>query len=283
MGGRKSVFEYDDFREYLKDSYESAKSQDAKYSFRFFSRIVGSKSPSFFKHVIEGQRNLTSEHVDNLIRGLKMNEEEGFFFRNLVNLNQSKTVEEKQKYISKILQSKAYRKLHPLSLAQYEFFTRWYCVPIREMVALPGFREDPKWIAKHLNFPVSEPQIETAINEMIQLGLLSRNERGHLVQTQAHVTTEDRIISSSLAKSHQELIKKGSESIDRIPREDREILGITFAFPQSSMEKVKEKILNFRREIVELLSAEPNADAIYQFHLLLFPLAQLDKKKAGEK
>jgi uncharacterized protein (TIGR02147 family) len=116
---------------------------------------------------------------------------------------------------------------------------------------------------------------------MLKLGILVRGERGQLVQAQAHVTTEDRIISSALAKYHQELIHRGSESIDRIPRQDREILGVTFALSADSMEKVKAKILNFRREIVEMLAAEQNPDSIYQFHLLLFPLAQLAKDPKG--
>ena len=278
----KAIFEFADFRDFLKELYDSSKGRDEKFSFRYFARLAGSKSPSFFKQIIEGQRNLTSRHIENLVRGLKFSDEEAFFFRNLVHLNQAKTVKDKQPFIAKILQSKTYRELHPLSHSQYDYLAQWYSVPIREMVALPGFREDPKWIVKQLKFPVSETQVKTAITEMIKLGLLVRNKKGLLVQAQAHVTTEDRIISSALAKYHQELIHRGSESIDRIPRQDREILGVTFAISQSSMERVKAKILDFRRELVEMLSAEQSPDAIYQFHLLFFPLAQLAKEPKEE-
>jgi len=279
---KKSVFEYDNFREYLKDRYEEAKAKDPKFSFRYFSRIAGSKSPSFLKHVMDGERNLTAKHIENLARGFKLSEEETFFFRNLVNLNQSATVDERQIYIKRILQSKEYRKLHPLSTAQYELFTKWYFVPIRELVALPGFVENPEWIAKQFNFAVSAQDVKFAIAELTKLGLLKRNGQGKLIQSEPHVTTQDNIVSSSLAKSHQELIKRGAESIDRVPREQRDILGVTFAVSSESMGKIKEKVLNFRREMVELLSSEQNPDTVYQFHLLLFPLAQLTQNGKGK-
>jgi len=279
----KPIFEYDDFRAFLKDLYESAKKENSKFSFRYFARIGGSKSPSFFKQVIEGQRNLTARHIDNLIRNLKFTDEEAYFFKNLVQLNQAKTVEEKQPFILKIQQSKTYQQLHPLSLEQYDYLVRWYCVPIRELVGLSGFSEDPQWIAKQLNFPITESQIETAIAEMLKLGILTRNEHNQLVQKQAFVGTDDRIISSALAKSHQELIKMGAESIDRIPREDREILGVTFTFSQANMAKVKASILEFRKEMMDLIASEPNPDAVYQFHLLLFPLAQLGSEEKEKK
>lgn len=280
MKTKKSIFAFDDFREYLKDVYDSAKTSDRKFSFRYFARIFGSKNPSFLKLVIEGERNLTSRHVENWIRHFKLKEEEAFFFRNLVHFNQSRTIEEKHRYLVRIQQSKSYRKAHPLTFSQYAYFTNWYFVPIREMVSLRDFREDPKWIARQLKFPVTETQIETAISEMLKLGILRRNAEGRLEQTNAFVTTDDRIVSAALAKSHQDLIKKGAESIDRIPREEREIFGFTFSIPQDYVEKVKAKVQDFRRELMDLIATSPEPDSVYQFHFMLFPLAQT--KKRGE-
>lgn len=231
--------------------------------------------------MIDGERNLTLSNIEGLTRGLKLREEEAAFFKNLVLYNQARTADEKSIYIKKILQSKDHQKLFPLGQAQYEFFARWFSVPIREMVALPGFIEDPEWIAQQFNFPIRSQDVKTAIQEMLQLGLLKRDESGRLLQAEAHVTTQDSIVSAALAKSHQEIIKRGAESIDRVPREQRDILGVTFAVSSENLSKIKEKIFTFRKEMVELLSAEQNPDTIYQFHLLLFPMVHVSQNERG--
>lgn len=227
------------------------------------------------KHVIDGERNLTSDHIQRLSSGLKFSADQAHYFKNLVLLNQAKTVEDRQPFIEQILQSKSYRSLRPLSAAQYAFFSQWFFVPFRELVGLPGFKENFDWIIERFNYPVSKEQVQFAITEMLKLGLLTRDTDGRLQQSDAHVVTDDTIVSSSLAKSHQELIRRGAESIDKIPRHEREILGVTFAISQSSLAKVKERVAAFRKEMVELLSAEENPDSVYQFHLLLHPLVQM--------
>jgi uncharacterized protein (TIGR02147 family) len=49
----KSIFEYDNYRAFLKDSYEAAKARDPKFSFRFFARLAGFKSSATLKRVME--------------------------------------------------------------------------------------------------------------------------------------------------------------------------------------------------------------------------------------
>ena len=43
-----SVFDYMDYREYLKDFYQEAHSLDRNFSHRKISELLGDKSPSFF-------------------------------------------------------------------------------------------------------------------------------------------------------------------------------------------------------------------------------------------
>jgi uncharacterized protein (TIGR02147 family) len=277
------VFEFDNYRNYLKELYRVAKMRDPKFSFRYFSRVVGSKSPSFIKQVIDGERNLTVPHIEKLIGGLGLSDDEGFFFKNLVLLNQAKTVEEKQAFVKKLLQSREYRKLHQLSAAQYQLFSRWFYIALREMVALRGFKENHEWISKQFKFNLSPEQVKVAISELLKLGMLKRNSDGILSQSESHVTTVDGIISSALAQGHRELIAKGIHSIDLVPREERDILGVTFSLSKKNIGVVKEKVANFRRELVEYLSSQPDADSVYQFHLLLFPLAQITESESEKR
>src|ERR1700678_2834375 len=95
LTNEKNVFEYDDYRDLLKDLFSSYKAKDSKFSHRFFSRIAGFKSPNFLIKVMQGKSNLSEESIEKFVKGFKLNSQEGKFFKNLVLLNQAKTLEEK--------------------------------------------------------------------------------------------------------------------------------------------------------------------------------------------
>src|SRR6266436_101875 len=99
----KNVFEYDNYRTYLKAVYESSKAMDKKFSYRYFSRLIGFQSPSFLKHVIEGKRNLSLVSIEKFVLAFKLNKEQAHFFKNLVFLNQGTTVEERHRFSEEIL------------------------------------------------------------------------------------------------------------------------------------------------------------------------------------
>ncbi|MGZ3743918.1 MAG: TIGR02147 family protein [Pseudobdellovibrionaceae bacterium] len=276
----KSIFQYDNYRVFLKDYYEWSKLENKNFSFRFFSRALGYSSPNFLKCVIDGTRNLTTDGVRRFIKALKLNKEEAAFFENLVSYNQAKNEEEKRIYAEHILHSKAYRKMLPLREAQFSYFANWYLIPIRELVNLPNFQEDPEWIAQSLVPSITPAQAKQAFEELLQLGLIERDHSGKVVQTTANVTTPDEIISTFKADCLKEFIKLGAESIKRVPRDKRDISSVTIGLSKSSFLEVKEIAKKFRREIMEIASKEQDSsDDIYQFNIQFFPLTETSYKE----
>src|SRR5262245_13939422 len=128
----KSIFEYGNFRDYLKDRYLFEKTKDKKFSFRYFARLSGFKSHSFLKLVMDGKANLSPKSVIKVAAALKLNKEETIFFGDLVLFNQASTSEEKHFFAKKILRSRSYRKIHPIHVAQYNYYAQWYFIPVRE-------------------------------------------------------------------------------------------------------------------------------------------------------
>jgi uncharacterized protein (TIGR02147 family) len=282
MGGEKkvSIFEYDNYRDYLKDFYLQAKASKNTFSVRNFSRVAGFKSSGVFNQVLSGKRNIAPQSISKFVKALRLNQEEGFFFKNLVLLNQSKTAEERQHYARELLRSKNYRKIHPLNASQFNYFARWYYVVIREMVTLEGFKEDYNWISRQIMPPISSNEARKAIEELIKLQLLSRTSQGKLVLTEPHITTADEVAMGSVAQYHKVMIDKAAQSIDTIPREKRELSAITLGMSAETAHKVKEMIQNFRKSIVEFISKEANSTKVYQINMHLFPLVDLDETGA---
>ncbi|MGE0764551.1 MAG: TIGR02147 family protein [Bdellovibrionales bacterium] len=278
----KSVFEYDNYRDFLRDVYLSSKQNDAKFSYRYFSRIAGFQSPNFLKLVIDGQRNLASESIEKIAKALKLKKDEALFFHHLVLLNQATSSEEKKIHTEQLLRSKVFKKIYPLKESEYNYYAQWYFVPIRELVSFEGFQEDPEWIAKQLNPAITAVEAKKALVELEKLGLIRRDASGRLQQTDRNVETPNEVISPLIRLYHKEMLNKAGDSIDRFPREKRDISAVTITVTEGGIKKIKELIQQLRKEIIEMSSQEAGAAQVYQLGFQFFPLTEEIKKKTGE-
>jgi uncharacterized protein (TIGR02147 family) len=279
MSELKSIFEYENYREYLRDYYIDAKSRNKKFSYRFFARLGGFKSGNILKIVIDGEINILPDTAEKFCKALKLDKEESTFFKNLVLFNQASTTEERARHSKELLRSRTYKKMHPLSESQYHYFDLWYFPVIRGLVALPDFQEDPQVIAKQITPEITPSEVKKALSELLQLGLLSRDETGRLVQSSPIVSSSNSITSSSLASYHREMMTKASESIDRFPRELRDLSALTLGVSKESVKLIKEMAEKFRRDILEAVAKDPGSDSIYQLNIYLFPVAEVQKEE----
>jgi uncharacterized protein (TIGR02147 family) len=275
----KTVFEYDNYREYLRDYYAYSKAHNKKFSYRFFARLGGFKSGNILKIVIDGDINIMPDTADKFCKALKLDREESLFFKNLVLFNQAESSEERQKQSKELLRSRTFKKIYPLSESQYHYFDLWYYPIVRGLVALNEFEEDPNWIAKRISPAITPSEAKKALEELIQLGLLSRNETGRLVQSNPTVTTSSAITSSSLANYHREMMKKASESIDRFPREHRDLSALTLGVSKESVQVIREMAEKFRRDILAAVAKDQETNSVYQLNIYLFPVTEIKENK----
>jgi len=279
MGAQKSIFEYDNFRVFLKERYLYSKSQNKKFSFRFFARLAGFKSPSFLKLVMENQANLSRKSIEMVAQALKLNKEESAFFKSLVLFNQAATADEKHSYAREILDFQKYKKIHPLSEAQFNYYTYWYFIPVREIVALPAFKEDPLWISKMIKPNIEPAEAKKALHELERLGLIVRDPNGSLKVTASNISTSDEVVSHSVAQYHRLMMKRAGESIDTIERESREISSLTMGVSEKTAKLVKERIQSFRKELVNIVSQDEAINVVYQLNFQFFPVTEVVEKK----
>jgi uncharacterized protein (TIGR02147 family) len=281
MDPLKGLFGYIDYRKFLKDVYDTKKAQNPGFSFRVFSRIAGFSSPNFLKLVMENKRNLSRVGARKIAQGLKLNQDAAKFFENLVQFNQATTAGEKERFARELMSSRSYRRSHPLNESQFNYFANWYYIPIRELASLEGFREDPRWIAAQILPPIQPHEAKKALHELFKLGILKRNKDRKIELAALNITTGDEVTQSSVAHYHREMLKRAAESIDLIPRENRDISAITMGMSIHTAHKIKEKIQEFRRDIVDLVSQDEDPNTVYQLNFQLFPLARV--LDTGEK
>ena len=96
------IFDYLDYRAFLRDMFKYRKQQAKHFSYRFFARKSGFKSPNFLKLVTDGDRNLSYESITKVAKGFSLKKQEQEYFEYLVLMNQAGTHDEKNRYYIKM-------------------------------------------------------------------------------------------------------------------------------------------------------------------------------------
>ncbi len=272
----KTIYEYLDYRDYLKDYLDARKGTGL--SIRSISAKAGFKSPNYFRLLMDRKRNLSPTSLAKLMDLFKFKGAEREFFENLVFMNQAKTTEQKDYYFEKLNDSKKYIALKHLEHDQYEYFSKWYYAAIRELVLLPGFVNDPEWIARRLvpNIPIRAAK--EAMELLFRLGLV-RSAAGEIEQVDRHIGTPHEIAAMAAWKFHREMMDRSVDSLDLCTPADRELSALTVGISHKQYKKMRRKIREFRKKLHADLEGEELADSVYQLNIQFFPLSEVDHEK----
>jgi uncharacterized protein (TIGR02147 family) len=272
------VFQYLDYRAFLRDAYADLKARQEGFSYRAFSKRAGMSSPNFLKLVIDGKRNLTASSVERFAEALALSARESAFFRELVGFEQAATAAQKNEHYERIGRFRKHRAVRRLERDTFAYLSHWYYPAIRELVSCPSFREDPEWIAAQLRPAVPPSRVREAIDTLLEVGVLERDADGKLVQGEPLLSTGPEVRSLAIGNFHRQMMERAADSIELIDREQREISGLTVALSRERFEMFKRKIHALRAELLELSADETEPTRIVQFNFQAFPLALLEEE-----
>lgn len=270
------VFSYLSYRSFLRDAYTDLKSRQRGFSYRWFSKRAGLSSPNFLKLVMDGKRNLSPRGAEAFATALGLIGREASFFRELVDFEQAETAADKNRAWDRLSSYQGHRQVHGLERHQFEYLSKWWHPAIREMVAIPGFREDPEWIAKQLRPSITAAQARAALELLIALGFVARHEDGSLRQVDQLISTGPEVRSLAAGNFHRQMLTRAAESIELVERTERDISSITVAVSRKSFQLIKERIHQLRSELMELAAREGNPDRVIQVNFQAFPLAIIE-------
>ena len=157
----------------------------------------------------------------------------------------------------------------------YDYLSNWYYVAIHEMVNLKDFQEDPEWIQGRLKNKVSKPQVKKALEQLLRMKLLKRDEMGRLQQIFPQLEYQKEVVSLAIQNFHQQMIDLAKASITEDERNEREPSGLTLCIRKSDYPMIKSKIEDLRKELNEKLSCQPKeGEEVLQINIQLFYLTK---------
>jgi uncharacterized protein (TIGR02147 family) len=270
-----NLFEYQNYRMYLKDYYNEQKTMKKGFSYRYFSQKAGINSSAFLYYIIEGKRNLTKSTLAKFSNAMGHSKEESEYFENLVYFNQAETIAEKTSYYNKIINSRRPLDIKHIEKERYEYYRNWYNSVIREVVTFYNFHDDYAKLATMLQPPISAKEAKGSIRLLEQLGFIERDGDGLYHQTDTQIYTHPKPIEAYVIEKFQmEMLTLALKSYDVIPIHERMSSSTTFSISKETFELIKKKTRELRREVADMALLDNSPDRAYQLTINLFPMCR---------
>lgn len=271
------VFDYQTAPDYLRAVLQE-KTQVGK-SLRAFTRWSGLGSPATLSQVVHGKRAVSEDVERKLIRALRLSGNRKRYLRALTALTRTKDEEGRLALQEEVFYIKHIARAKHLEVKQYEFFSRWYYSVVYVLVGLPDFNPDPLYLSRRLGRYVSPQNIATALNDMVELGLLTVETGKYKQSSTAPLKTPDEVAHLSLRQYHRQMIRLANQAMQIAP-ERREVTALTVGLPLALLPQVKQRIRQFRESLDEFLDKHQHqAEEVYQLNIQFFPLTFSSRKE----
>jgi len=268
------IRDYSDYRKFLMDLYQSRKAVNRNFSFRYLSHKAGINSSGFYKLILDGKRNLTTDTILKTCKAFSLNDLDSEYFEVLVQFNQARFMKQKNLLFDKLIDLQKHRKIHKIEEDRYDYFADWYHCVIRELAVITNFKDDYRVLANKVKPKITPSQAKASVKLLMQLGFLKQEGHKYL-QSEPIVSTGIGIKSHIIKKFQIEILKKSIEVYDRQENELRIMSSNVLAFSQKNFERFAEKLRNFRVQVLGLANDETSPDIIYMMNLNLFPCSEL--------
>ncbi|MFT6070012.1 MAG: hypothetical protein ACJAT2_002475 [Bacteriovoracaceae bacterium] len=268
---KPSIFEFDDYREYLLEVLSFLKQK--KISQRKLAFELG-VSPAILTMIISKKRGLKPKLLTSLVEYLELKPLEVRQLELLTILNDSTDKKQKELAYSHISLSKSYQNLKPKESNTYKYLSTWENVAIREMTELDGFQLNASWIKKRLLKATTLKKIQECISFLLDHELITRKKNSSEYKAGGHLNCVDGIYKLSLGKFHSNMLSMANESIEMVPSNERLILGHTVTLSEENFEESNKILQEALEKIKKLNKRDQKNTRVYHFEMASFPLTK---------
>lgn len=271
-----SIFDYLDYRSYLRDVLDSLKRNKPGFSHRNLMRKLSLRAPGHMLFVMHGKRRLTQSLALRLAEYLKLNKKETGYLISLIRYTDAKTPADKQ-YAFEELLSLLQRSRLTVPVLNHRFYEKWYYSAVRASFDVAPFKDEYERLASSLCPPITSGEARKAVDLLLDLGMAVRDESGYIRPADQAISTGDEWQSAVIGNLQRQFAELGRDAIDRYNKEERDISNCTVTVSPETFEIIVKKVRELRTQIIALGCAEQAADRVLQVNLQIFPVYKNDK------
>lgn len=270
-----SIFDYTDYREYLRDFMVEKKNENRSFSYEWIRRRAGFSNRGFVYNIMNGMKKLSVTHCFQISQALGHNKKEAAYFKTLVNYAQAKNEEERTFLLEQIQQEKN-EKTTPVDLIgenQVEYYSTWYHSVVRSLIDMFPVKVNFDRLSRMIFPPISVAQVKNSVELLERLKLIRKDRNGIYRLTGKSVKAGKDIPQSVMNRFHIENTELAKQSIIYSPTERRFVSSVTLGISADTYRAINDETLKYRDKIVELANKDMNADSVYQYQFIFFPLS----------
>lgn len=275
----KPIYEYTDYRVFLKDLYSCKKAEQPILSHRYMAAKIGFKSTGYFTQITKGLTNISLKMAHRFAEFFELNKKDAQYFESLVLFNQAQSHAEKKLYYEKMISFKE-TSVKALDSEHYEYFSKWYNVAIREILNFYRFVGNYEELAKMVQPSISPEQAREAVAILEKLGMVEKNEDGSY-------SLKNKLVSLHYPQSpavgnyYLNSLELAKKALDTGDKKERELSTVTMSISEEGYAAITEELKECRRRIMELAEKYQGPNRAYQFGFHVFPISKpLPKEKA---
>ena len=277
----KPIFEYTDYREWIRDAFEDFKKRKSVVSWRYMAMKLDA-DPGNLLRVSQSKIHLSVNLIKPMAEFFGLDEKETAYWTELVHFGRAKTDSEALNHYEKMQMLKGI-PLKRLAKKELEFYRHWYYNAIRSIIGICKFKDDYEGLAECCTPSITVGQAKEAVQLLYDLNMISTDKDGFWKVNDTFVSTGGNWRSEAVRAFQKETIRLAGESLERHAPPLRDISTVTMTFNMDDIALIREKIKEFRSELLRLSQEGTGDNTVFQLNVQLFPLGFVKKLQEREK
>ncbi len=268
-----NIFDYTDYRLFLKEYHTLRKESDSRFSHRFFAQKAGYSSTGYYSNVVKGVLNLTKKYIPKFIHALGLEGKEADYFKLMIQYSHEMIPAERQivyEQMIALMPPKAQR----MKLSQKSFYQCWYTSAVLIALDILDFEDDYKELSDFINPPIKVIEAKKCVALLKELGLIVQDGNGFWKQTNAKIVGGEEVGVHTIHQYQSQFMEMASEAQARYAPKDRFISTKTISTSKRGLERIKQSVRELYVNIDSIVLAESEASQVYQCNIQFFPITK---------
>lgn len=263
-------FDYDDYREVLKAAFDFRKATSPQFSYKLLAEMLGIDTAGTFR-VLNKERHLPARCVSRAIDFVGLTGRAAEYFVLMTSYGRERRKSARQEILKKAMELRDVPRRH-LKDEELAFFRDWWVVAVRCAVEVLEGRAVPEEIAHRIVPPVRPEDVRSALDLLLSLGIARKAQSGKLRIVDQHLTVDGENGQRAVADYQRKILELAAESVDRFPRELRDISTLSVTVDAPAFEDIRGILKDCRRRIQARVADVREPDRALQVAFSIFPL-----------
>lgn len=270
-----SIYQFDDFRVYLKHRFDTLKAADQSLTHRAFALKAGFSNPGYFNDVIKSRRTLSKTAAEKLISVFSLPPVEADFFKLLVKYCQAKNNDVRQTLYHAIVSRRNRSAFSHINPALTRYYQDYRYPLVRNALMAYDFKGHYEEFARFIQPALPSAVVKKCVRDLCDWGLVRQDSHGRFIATDRFIEPPS-TLNEQLRQINRDWITHGIDALMSLSQQKRHVSSRLLTVSPAVAKKIAQRLESFRDEIWEMVKSDTEkASCVMQLNIQYFPRTRL--------